>query len=78
MLFYFVKEYQFSKSIIKLKPTGKWKIDYEPYISRVRRTIDPILYIQHQGLFFKYWVSENEIVLSQLPLIPSINDCISI
>lgn len=77
MIFYFVKKHQFSKSIIKLKPTGKWKIDYEPYISLLRHTIDPVLYIQHQGSIFKYWVNENDIVGSPVPLVPTTNKCTS-
>ncbi len=59
MAFYFI-HYGFTKKLKKLRPTGKWKIEYDPIIS-FRQTFKPVLYIQHKNLFWNQWVSEDNV-----------------
>ena len=40
-----------------LKLTGRWKISFVPEHNV------PILYIEHQGKFFKKWISEMDIIV---------------
>lgn len=49
-----------------LKPTGRWKIDYD---DRGKQK----LYIEHRGWIFKYWIPEDWIFESHPS--PIINDC---
>lgn len=37
-----------------LRPTGRWKIESGPYY-------EDALFIEHQGLIFKSWVSSSDI-----------------
>ena len=47
-------------SLKPLKPTGKWKIESGPYYENK-------IFIQHQGLIFKRWISEDDIVFAPAP-----------
>lgn len=61
-----------SDSIIKLNPTGRWMIKYEDdlfqyYLQNTSglvgdRKLAKILYIEHQGRFFKRWINEDDII----------------
>lgn len=39
----------------ELNPTGKWRISYGSYYNM------PMLEIQHRGILFTKWISEDEI-----------------
>ncbi len=52
---YFQEHEPYGINYKELKPTGKWKIVSGPYY------VDH-LFIQHQGLIFRRWVSETMIV----------------
>ncbi len=43
-------------SYTPLKLTGRWKLTFVPYFN------EPTLYLEHQGRFFKKWISEINIV----------------
>lgn len=59
MAFYFI-HYGFNRKLKKLRPTGDWKIEYDPVLS-FRQIFKPILYIQHKGLIWRQWVNEQDI-----------------
>ena len=57
-IYYIVKDH-FPSGIkyTPLKFTGRWKISFMPY------TEEPILFLEHQGMIFKKWVSEDDLRL---------------
>jgi hypothetical protein len=59
---------------IKLNPTGRYKIVYGPQYKDVSA---PILYIEHQGRFWKSWVIEMEIV-ERVEKCEFINECVNV
>jgi hypothetical protein len=52
----------------KLYPTGKWRICYSPFYDI------PMLEIQHQGILFTRWISEDEIT-ERYPELNFVNVC---
>ena len=76
MNFYFTK-YSFlgdKFKLIKLNPTGKWKIEHIPYESR-KEYVSTVLFIQHKGHLFKSWINENFITDYRLTSTGSIIKC---
>ncbi|MBP9759701.1 hypothetical protein KBD45_08470 [Candidatus Dojkabacteria bacterium] len=53
--FYIVDSSGSYPTYIPLKLTGRWKLTFVPYFN------EPTLYLEHQGKFFKKWISENDI-----------------
>lgn len=57
-------------SIVKLNPTGRWKIDYGPYCIH-----GPVMYIEHKGRFLKKWIYEEDVVFRSSEIFEYINGC---
>ena len=55
-LYHIKEDYRYSSEYKVLKLTGRWKISFVPEDNV------PILYIEHQGKFFKKWISEMDII----------------
>ncbi len=54
--FYVIERFRSVRDRIPLNLTGRWKLTFDPGFK------DPILYLEHQGKFFKKWVPEVDII----------------